>query len=134
MDSRKIILHETLVIAVGTLICTAVMLGIYAILGLLNGRVILGAAAGTALSLGNFFIMAVTASMAADKAQEQDAAAGKKMVQSSYMLRLLVIFGILFLCAKSGHFDPLAMVIPLAFVRPVITVYELFRKKGDKKA
>ena len=48
--------------------------------------------------------------------------------------RLLVLFGLLFVCAKSGLFDPLAMVIPLVFVRPVITVYEFFRKKEDKKA
>lgn len=134
MDPRKIVLHETLVIAVGTLICTAAMIGIYALLGFLDKAVILGALVGALLSLGNFFIMAMIASKAADKAQEQDANAGKKMVQSSYMIRLLAIFGILFLCAKSGHFDPLAMVIPLAFVRPVITVYELIRKKEDKKA
>lgn len=134
MDSRKIILHETLVIAVGTLICTAIMIGIYAILGLLDTRVILGALVGTALSLANFFIMAVTASMAADKAQEQDANTGKKMVQSSYMIRLLAIFVILFLFARSGLCNPLAMVIPMAFVRPVITVYELIRKKGATKA
>lgn len=134
MDSRKIVLHETLVITVGILICTAVMIGIYAILGFLDRSVVFGALVGTVLSLANFFIMAMVASMAADKAQEQDAAAGKKMVQSSYMIRMLAIFGILFLCAKSGLCDPLAMVIPLAFARPVITVYEFFRKKEDKKA
>lgn len=134
MDSRKIVLHETLVITVGTLICTAVMIGIYAILGFLDRSVVCGALVGTVLSLANFFIMAMVASMAADKAQEQDTTAGKKMVQSSYMIRMLAIFGILFLCAKSGLCDPLAMVIPLAFVRPVITVYEFFRKKEDKKA
>ena len=134
MDSRKIVLHETLVIAVGTVICTALMIGVYALLGHLDRSVIWGGLAGALLSIGNFFIMAVTASLAADKAQEQDAAAGKKTVQSSYLIRLLVLFGLLFVCTKSGLFDPLAMVIPLAFVRPVITVYEFFRKKEDKKA
>lgn len=134
MDPRKIVLHETLVVAVGTAICTAVMIGVYALLGFLDRTVVLGATVGAVISIVNFFIMAVAANMAADKAQEQDVNAGKKMVQSSYMIRLLAIFGILFVCAKSGLCDPLAMVIPLAFLRPVITVYEFFRKKGESKA
>lgn len=134
MDSRKIVLHETLVVAAGTALCTALMVGVYALLGFLDRSVVLGAAAGAVLSIGNFFIMAVTASLAADKAQEQAVSEGKKMVQFSYIIRLLVIFGILFVCAKSGLFDPLAMVIPIVFLRPVITVYEFFRKKEDKKA
>ena len=134
MDSRKIVLHETLVVAVGTVICTALMVGAYALLGFLDRSVVLGAMAGALLSIGNFFIMAVTASLAADKAQEQSVNEGKKMVQLSYIIRLLALFGILFVCVKSGLCDPLATVIPIVFVRPVITVYEFFRKKEDKKA
>lgn len=134
MDPRKIVLHETLVIAVGTVLCAAVMVGIYALLGFLDRTVVLGALIGSVLSIANFFIMAVSTNLAADKAQEQDVSAGKKLVQGSYMIRLLAIFGILFVFAKTGLCDPLAMVLPLAFVRPVITVYEFFRKKEDKKA
>ena len=134
MDPRKIVLHETLVIAVGTVLCAAVMVGIYALLGFLDLTVVLGALIGSVLSVANFFIMAVSTNLAADKAQEQDVSAGKKLVQSSYMIRLLAIFGILFVFAKTGLCDPLAMVLPLAFVRPVITVYEFFRKKEDKKS
>ena len=134
MDPRKIVLHETLVIAVGTVLCAAVMVGIYAMLGFLDRTVVLGALIGSVLSIANFFIMAVSTNLAADKAQEQDVSAGKKLVQSSYMIRLLAIFGILFVFAKTGLCDPLSMVLPLAFVRPVITVYEFFRKKEDKKS
>lgn len=134
MDPRKIVLHETLVIAVGTVLCAAVMVGIYALLGFLDRTVVLGALIGSVLSIANFFIMAVSTNLAADKAQEQDVSAGKKLVQGSYMIRLLAIFGILFVFAKTGLCDPLAMVLPLAFVRPVITVYEFFRKKEDKKS
>ena len=134
MDPRKIVLHETLVIAVGTVLCAAVMVGIYAMLGFLDRTVVLGALIGSVLSVANFFIMAVSTNLAADKAQEQDVSAGKKLVQSSYMIRLLAIFGILFVFAKTGLCDPLSMVLPLAFVRPVITVYEFFRKKEDKKS
>jgi hypothetical protein len=43
---------------------------------------------------------------------------------------MLAIAGILFACAKSGLFDVVALVLPLVFVRPTITVAEFFRKKG----
>ena len=134
MDARKIVLHETLIIAIGVTVCACVMVAIFALLGFLDLTVVLGALVGTVVSVLNFFFMAVSTSLAADKASQQDTKSGKGMVQSSYIIRLLVIFVVLFACAKSGFFDPIALVLPLAFVRPVITVSEFFRKKGDSKA
>jgi len=134
MESRKIVYQETLMVLIGVLICTALMLGIFALLGRFDLSVALGGIAGAVLAVGNFFIMAITASLAADKASSQDVAGGKKMMQSSYLLRLLVLFAILFACAKSGYMDPFALVLPLVFVRPVITIGEFFRKKGENKA
>ena len=51
-------------------------------------------------------------------------------MRNSYILRLLVLFVILFACAKSGVFNLIALVLPLVFVRPTLTVAEFFRKKG----
>ena len=67
--------------------------------------------------------------MAADKAVNQDVKGGKTQVRFSYTTRLIAMFAVLFAFAKSGVADPLASVLPLAFVRPVITVAEFFRKK-----
>lgn len=134
MDARKIVFHETRIVAIGELICSAAMVGVFALLGACDRSVILGALAGMVLAVGNFFFMAVSTSLAADKATEQDVKGGKALVQSSYIIRLLVIFAILFVCAKTGLFNPFALVLPLAFIRPVITVSEFFRKKGEKKA
>ena len=130
MDSRKIVLKETAIVAAGLLIGTVLMLAIYGLLGYFSVKVLLGSIVGILVSLGNFFFMALTVSLAADKAQQQDPEGGKKMVKGGYPIRLLVIAVILFACAKSGYFDVLAMVLPLAFVRPTLTVAEFFRKKG----
>lgn len=131
MDSRKIVFHETSIVAGGVAVCTAVMLGIYALIGKLDSGVLLGGLWGWVLSVGNFFLMAIFTCLAADKAEAQNVKAGQLLVRNCYMLRLVVLFAILFVCAKSGLFDLFALVLPLAFVRPTLSLGEFFRKKGE---
>ena len=129
-ESRKIVWKQTTVIAVGELVCLGVMFGIYALLHKLALPVILGGVVGTALAIGNFFFMAVVATIAADKAQSQDVEGGVKLMKSAYPIRLLVLAGVLFVCAASKSFDVLALALPLLFVRPVILLQEFFTKRG----
>jgi len=129
MESRKVVLHETAIIAIGVAVCTALMLGVYALLGRFDRTVLVGALLGALLAVANFFFMALSASNALDKAAAQDVKTGKNQVRVSYGTRMLVIFAVLFAFAKSGLSNPLASVLPLAFVRPVITVAEFFRRK-----
>ena len=129
-ESRKIVLKETAIVAIGEILCVAAMCGVYALLEKFNLSVLLGGLIGMVFAIGNFFFMAVVATLAADKAEAQDVEGGKKLMKSSYPIRLLVLAGGLILCAKSGVFDVLALVLPLLFVRPVITLAEFFRKKG----
>lgn len=128
MDSRKIVYRETGIIAVGEAVCLAVMLAVYALLGSFDLKVLLGGIIGTLLAILNFFFMAVGASMAVDRAANQDVKGGKRQIKLSYSLRMLILFIILFACVKSGLCNALASVLPLAFVRPVITIAEFFRK------
>lgn len=129
-ESRKLVFKETAIIAIGEVICVAAMCLVYALLGKFNLSVLLGGLVGLLIATGNFFALAVVATLAADKAEAQDAEGGKKLMKGSYPIRLLVMAGLLILCAKSGVFDVLALVLPLLFVRPVITLAEFFRKKG----
>ena len=128
MDSRKIALHETAIVAAGVTICAAAMVGVFALLGRYQLDVLLGAAAGSLLAVGNFFAMAVIATLAADRAEAQDVEGGKKLLQASYPIRMLCLMAALVICAKSGYFNVVALVLPLAFVRPTITLAEFFRK------
>ena len=93
---------------------------------------VLGGIFGCILAILNFFFMAVGASLAADKAEKQDVKGGKGIVQTSMLLRYVFLFVILFALGKSGICNLFALVIPLVFVRPVLTVGEFFRKKGDQ--
>ena len=132
MNSRKIALHETGIIAIGVLIGTVIMVGIFALLGKFSSAVLLGGIIGAILSIANFFGSAIISTLAADRAEQQDIEGGKKLIKSSYPIRLLVLAALLIVFAKSGLCDVIALVLPLAFVRPTITISEFFRKKGDE--
>ena len=129
-ESRKLVWNQTARIAIGEAVCVGLMYGVYALLQRLSLPVILGGLAGAVLAVGNFFFLAVIATLAADKAQAQDVAGGQKLMKGSYPIRIVVLALALILCAKSGYFDVLALALPLLFVRPVIMVWEFFGKKG----
>lgn len=130
LESRKIVLRETAVIAFGEAVCCGIMVGLFALLGKFSLSVLWGALIGYVLTVGNFFVMAVGTSLAADKAQDQNVSAGKNLLRSSMGLRFVVLFVLLFVFAKSGICNIFALVLPLAFVRPVLMLSEFFRKKG----
>lgn len=132
-ESRKIVFQETAIVALGQLICIAAMCGIYWLLGFFSTRVLLGGAVGAVLAIANFFFMAVGTALAADKAEAEDVNGGKRVIQTSYFLRLALLAVVLFACAKSNLFDLLALVLPMIFVRPILSIAEFFRKSGDPK-
>lgn len=134
MDSRKFVLQETIIVALGQAVCVGLMIGIFALLGKFDTSVWLGGIAGGVLAVANFFFMAISASVAADKAVAQDVKGGQLTMRLSYILRLAVIFIILFALVKSGVCHVITAVLPLAFTRPVLFITEFFRKSGEIKA
>lgn len=131
MDSRKFLFQETARVAVGQVICVAVMIGVFALLGHYDRAVLLGGIFGGVIAVLNFFFMGVGASLAADKAQNQDVKGGQATIHASYLLRMAVMAVVLFALVKSGLCNVIAVVLPLAFTRPIISVGEFFRKSGD---
>ena len=130
MDSRKIVFQETAVVAIGEAICVALMIAVFAMLGYLDRTVVIGGILGGVLTVANFFFMAIGTSLAADKAENQDVKGGQAVIKSSYALRMVALFVIMFACVKSGLCNVIALVVPLIFVRPVLSLAEFFRKKG----
>ena len=131
MNSRTFILRETLYLLIGELLCSAAVVGIYALIGKLEPSVIWGVLVGAILSTANFFMLGVSADAAANRAQEQDVKGGKALMRMSYQMRLIVLFVLLFAFAKSGFCNPLAMVLPLLLFRPILMVIEFLRKPGE---
>lgn len=130
MDSRKEVLKETAIVAVGVLIFSALMVGVFAALGYFSLRVVISALVGSLVITLNYFFMAVTVTLAADKAQQGEPAAGQKMIQLSSVVRLVLMGVVLFIGVKAGG-NVIALVLPLAFLRPVLMLSEFFRKKGE---
>ena len=124
MEHRKFIFRETGIVALGQLLCTGAMVGIFALLGQFSIAVIIGGAVGAVMSTANFLFMAIGTSLAADKAEKQDVKGGQALIKGSYLLRMVVLFVVLFAFAKSGIANPIALVLPLVFVRPILTVPE----------
>ncbi len=129
--SRKEVLKQTGIIAIGQAVGTAIMIGVYLLLQKFDITVIWGALVGNILAIGNFFAMAVIATLAADRAKNQDVEGGQKLMKASYPIRLLVLAGVLLLCGlKREWFDLLALALPLAFVHLTAMLLGFFRKKG----
>ena len=129
MESRTFIIRKTLVLLVGQIFCVAAVCGVFALLGRFDRTVVFGGVIGAAMAVGNFFLMAVAADRAADQAVEQDVKGGKATIKLSYTVRTIAIFVVLFALAKSGLCHVVAVVLPLAFVRPILMVSEFFRKE-----
>lgn len=130
MDSRKIVYKETAIAAAGEAICVSLMLVIFAMLGNFDKTVLLGGIIGGVLAAANFFFMAIGTSLAADKAEKQDVKGGQAVIKFSYALRTLGLFLLMFACARSGLCNVIALVVPLVFLRPVLSTAEFFRKEG----
>ena len=130
MDSRKLVLKETIILAIGVAICCAAMVAVFAAFGHFNLAVVLSALAGCVFTVLNYFFMAVVISLAADRARDGQVQQAKKMVQLSSTVRL----AILAVALISGYLlggNLLALALPLLFQRPVLMLVQFFRKKGD---
>ena len=125
MDSRKIVYKETAIVAIGEAVCVALMLAVFYLLGKFDKTVLAGGI------IGGILTIAVGTAIAGDKAENQDVKGGQAVIKSSYALRMVALFILMFACVKSGLCNVIALVVPLVFVRPVLTMAEFFRKKGE---
>lgn len=129
MNKQNKIWQDTAPVAIGQLIGSAVIITIFVLLGQFNASVLLGSLAGSVLAVANYFFMYLFASKAADKAENQDVAGGQKLIQLSYMGRMIALLAALVLLAKSGYFNVITLAIPLALNRPILTIREMICKK-----
>lgn len=134
MDNRKYIFSQTLIVLVGELALSALMVGVFAVLGYFDLSVVFGAAAGAVIATLNHVALMVGVMAASSKAEKQDVKGGQMLIQMSYTGRLIGLFLVLVLCAKSGVFNLIALALPLVFTRPILTAAEFFNKKGGNEA
>lgn len=132
MNTKQFVLRETGMLAIGVALCAGITVGVFAIIGYYNTTVLLGAVIGWLMAVANFFLMAVAAEAAADRAVNDDVKGGKALIKTSQNMRLFGMFIVIIVLAKTGVCNPIAMVVPLLLARPVLMVVEFFRKAGDE--
>lgn len=126
------IARQNLRVALATLICVVVMLGVYALLGACTVQVVLGAAVGLVLAVGNFFFLSVTVANALDRAaREEDPRRAQISIQASGTVRLLALAVIYVLLFRAKVCDPVAALLPLIFAQIAIKFTEFFRKDDE---
>lgn len=133
MKIKNPLVQEVLLYSAGQCLCVLGLVLVYFLLGSLDRSVVLGGLLGGALTIVNFAMTAFAVQKAASQAQDQNVKGGQVTMQTSMGARYLLMAVVLVLAGKSRMFNMIALVLPLLFSRPILTVCELFRKKGETK-
>ena len=140
MKPQEAVVKETGHIAIGTLILTAVMLAVFAIIGRFNLNVLFGGLYGCSLAVANFFFLGLTVQHIAESAQtgseevEPDAVKLAKLkMRQSYMLRMLLGAGLLIVALAVLKLNWIACVCPLIFPRITISVMNAINRVRSVK-
>lgn len=137
---------DILFLAAGEILASLIIVGVYLALGKFEWRVATGAAIGSAVTVLNFAILSFSINRAVDRVMEmrgnrdmteeeadafalQHSAEIQKSVKSSYLLRQVLMIGILVATILLKVASVLPAVIPLLLFRPILMVREAFRKK-----
>ena len=132
MQKHRDILHQVTRLTIAMIICVGIMLGIYALLGIFTRSVLVGAVVGLLLSIGNFVSLSITVSNALDRAaRDNDPQRAQLSIQTSSVIRLLVLAAIYILLFRAKLCDPIAALLPLLLTQGVLKLVEFFR--NDKE-
>ena len=137
MQKHRDILHQVTRLTIAMIICVGIMLGIYALLGIFTRSVLVGAVVGLLLSIGNFVSLSITVSNALDRAaRDNDPQKAQLSIQTSSVIRLLVLAAIYILLFRAKLCDPIAALLPLLLAQGVLKLVEFFRndKEGGEAA
>jgi len=122
MKVQETVKKETMHIAVGTLLLTAVMLLVFFVLGRLDQPVVLGALLGGGFAILNFFVLGLSVQKSVASG---NVTRGKLMMTLSYSLRMLAMMGVVVLGLAMPYFSWVTVVLPQLFPRLTIAGMQL---------
>ncbi len=148
MKKKNSPLSDTLFLALGELVVSLAIVGVYLILNKFSYRVVTGALLGSAVTIFNYFFLSVSVNRAVDKVmalkgdselseEEAQAFAAKHQatvqhsVRFSYIMRQVLMLAVLVAAFLLDWFDVIATLIPLLMFRPLLMVGELLQKRGQ---
>lgn len=129
-NNKNPVIHATLKLSLGMVICLSVMLGVYWLIDRFTIWILISGAVGTVVSIGNFFFMAVGLSNIPEGA---DAAQIKLRAQSSFMVRTFALLAILVVAIKLVGCDTIATLLPLLFTKPILMIEQFISKTKEDK-
>lgn len=116
-------------IAIGTLVMSAVMQGVFLVIGKWDIRVLFGNLLGAFAALLNFYLMCLTVTKCVGI--EKDRAAVKiRASQSGRLVMLAALAGLGALLPK--YFNIIAVLLPLLFPTMTIIAYRLIHKEKNE--
>ena len=149
MQKKHMPIAEILLLIFGELAVSLIVVGVYLILQKFSYAVVTGCLLGSAVAILNFVSLSVSVNRAVDKVMaergkgemtEEEAAefaaknqaAVQRAVQGSYLLRQILMLGVLVGAFLLGDWvDVIATVIPLLMFRPLLSVCGLvIKNKG----
>lgn len=130
MVFRKSVYCEIMPVAVGEGILSAATVGVFGALGYFTWSVLWSTLTGWLIAVANYFFLGVTVSLASDRAEKGQVAEAEKMIKGSSVVRLAAMSVAVLAAIKTGA-NPVALLLPLLLIRPILMLAEFFRKKGD---
>lgn len=107
-----------LTLTITELVCSSLMVGVFALLGKYTPQVAVGAAVGSVLAVANFAALSISIEKSVEVFGQKENPAGAKMsVQLSSAVRMLAIAAVIFVLLKVGVGEPVSMILPLLFTR-----------------
>ena len=146
MNKQKLPVRELLAILIGELITSLIICGVFLIIKKYTLEVLLGVLLGSAVTFLNFLVLSIMTNRVINRFLEargnaelsdEDAEAlalkfqgqVQNQMKLSFIIRILVLAAALVVAFISDLFNPLATVIPLLMLRPILTVSEIIRRK-----
>ncbi len=146
LQNKQSSMGDILFLLLGEAIVSLATVGVFLLMNEYDWRVLTGVLVGSLVTVLNFALLTFSVNRALDRIMaergngemtEEEAAAFsaahtaevQKSVKASYLVRQLILFGILVIVLIFKAANVLAAVIPLLLFRPILMVRELLRKK-----
>ena len=131
-DSKKAFARQLTFLTVGEFLVVGLTCAIFFALGKFDMKVLWGGVLGMALAIGNFAVMAFFLTLASKKAVSGDVKGGQSVSSMSMIGRYLLLALVLFIVARTKIVNAIALVVPLALFRVILSVEELISTKEEK--
>lgn len=134
MKVEQVVKKETMKMAAGLLVCSAITQLVFLIFRKYDVSVLLGSLYGCGVMLLNFFLMGITVQ---NVVKTEDEKMGKKKMQFSYSLRqlgLMLLMGLgMYLYANYGIFHWIPLILSMIYPRLIIGVQSIINKERHAK-